>query len=90
MTKTLLIIVTWLQGGPQVHTLVLNSPVECRIAAESAEQMIKQQARTNMSSPHNDLLADKDEKTGEWRLYTGGIGREVARLQCSALESVGR
>ena len=90
MTKTLLIIVTWLQGGPLVQALVMNSPVECRIAAESAAQMIKQQARTNMSSPHNDLVAGKDEKTGEWRISTGGIGREVASLRCSSLESVGR
>lgn len=88
--KTLLIVVTWLQGGPLIQTLVLNSPVECRIAAESAVQMIQMQARTNMTSPHNDLTAEKDEKTGEWRLSTGGIGREVARLRCSVLESVGR
>lgn len=90
MIKTILLVVTWLQGGPQVQTLVVNSPGECRVAAESAVQMIQLQARTNMTSPHNDLTAEKDEKTGEWRLFTGGIGREVARLRCSALESAVR
>jgi len=90
MIKTLLIAVTWLQGGPQVQTLVLNSPAECRVAAASAAQMIQLQARTNLSSPHNELAIDRDDKTGEWRLSTGAIGREVARLRCSALVSGGR
>ena len=85
MLKTVLLVVTWLQGGPQVQTLVFNSPAECRVAAASAAQMIQLQARTNLSSPHNELAIDRDDKTGEWRLSTGAIGREVARIRCTAL-----
>jgi hypothetical protein len=85
MLKTLLLVVTWLQGGPQVQTLTLNSPAECRVSAASAAQMIQLQARTNLNSPHNELAIVQDDKTGEWRLSTGVIGREVARIRCTAL-----
>ncbi len=82
MIKTLLIVVTWLQSGPVVQTQTLESAQECRAAAEAAAQMIKLQAQTNMTSPHNELSAVRDEKTGEWKLSTGAIGRDVARLRC--------
>jgi hypothetical protein len=83
LLKTLLIMVTWLQGGPVVQTQALETPQECRAAAESVAHMIKMQAQTNMTSPHNELTVSRDEKTGEWKLATGVMGREVARLRCS-------
>jgi hypothetical protein len=48
--------------------------------------MIKMQAQTNMFSPHNELTVSRDEKTGGWKLATGVIGREVARLSCAVLK----
>ena len=83
MLKTMLIVVSSFQGGPLVHTQILESPRACRLAAQTVVLMIQQQARTNITSPHRDLTVDHDEKTGEWRLSTGVIGREVARLRCS-------
>lgn len=87
--KTLLLIVTWLQGAPVVQTQFLESPSECRIAAESVMQMITVQARTNMMPPHGNLVASRDEKTGEWRLSTG-MGRELASLRCTSPNAGGR
>ena len=86
MIKTMLILVTWLQNGPIIQTQVLDSAHECNVIAESTAQMIKQQAKTNLSSPHNDLTITRDEKSGEWRLGTGMVDREVGRLRCVSLE----
>jgi hypothetical protein len=82
MLKSLLIVVTWLQGGPVVQTQLLDSPAQCRLAAQSAAQMIQLQARSNLNSPHNDLLLTQDPRSREWNLATG-LGREVARLRCA-------
>lgn len=89
MLKTLLVVVTWFQSAPLIQTQMMESPHDCRIAAEATVQMIQYQARTNMTSPHNDLSASRDEKTGDWQLSTGVIGREVARLRCVGLEAAG-
>jgi len=51
-------------------------------AAENASRMIAAQAVTNMTGPHGALKITRDEKTGDWRLSTGVIGREVARIAC--------
>jgi hypothetical protein len=83
MLKSLLIVVTWLQGGPVVQTQLLDSPAQCRLAAQSAAQMIQLQARSNLNSPHNELLLTQDPHSREWRLATGTVGREVARLRCA-------
>lgn len=80
--KTLLLIVSWIQGGPQVQVLPLESATACVVAAESASRMIAAQALSNMASPHGKLKITKDERTGDWRLSTGVIGREVARIAC--------
>jgi hypothetical protein len=86
----MLIVVTWLQTGPVIQTQALASAKECRAAAEASVQMIKAQAQTNMTSPHNQLTASRDEKTGEWTLATGLVGREVARVRCVNLDTNGR
>lgn len=80
--KTLLLIVSWLQSGPYVQVQTLDTPAMCRSAADTTARMIAAQATTNMTSPHNALSIEKNEKTGEWRLTTGAIGREVARISC--------
>ena len=80
--KTLLLIVSWIQSGPHVQVQPLESPAICRSAADATARMIAAQATTNMTSPHNGLKIEKNEKTGEWRLTTGLIGREVARISC--------
>lgn len=60
----------------------MESVPACHMAAEATTRMIAAQATTNMTSPHRELTIEKDEKTGEWRLLTGAIGREVARIAC--------
>lgn len=79
--KTLLLIVSWIHSGPYVQVQPLDTPAICMSAADAAARMIAAQATTNMTSPHNALTIEKSE-TGEWRLTTGGIGREVARIAC--------
>ncbi len=86
MLKSLLIVVTWLQGGPAVQTQQLDSPAQCRLAAQSAAQMIQLQARSNMNSPHNALRLTQDPRSSEWSLATA-VGREVARLRCAEAEA---
>lgn len=88
MIKTTLIVLTWLQGAPVVQTQTLESDHACRAVAEATAQMIQRQAQTNMSAPHNALTLSRDEKTDEWTLNTGAIGREVARLRCVEAEVV--
>ena len=80
--KTLLLIVSWIQGGPHVQVQPIESATACLVAAENASRMIAAQALTNMASPHGELKITKDERTGDWRLLTGVIGREVARIAC--------
>ena len=82
--KTLLLIVSWIQGGPHVHTQLLESYLACHKAAQTSIRIISAQASTNMTSPHNRLTMEKDPHTDEWRLLTGGIGREVATISCIA------
>ena len=82
MLSTLLVVVTWLPGGPMLHTQLLASPRACQLVAHAAVQMIEQQARTNLTSPHGVLSVVHDPQTQQWRLSTGGISREVARLRC--------
>jgi hypothetical protein len=82
--KSLLLIVSWVQGGPYMHTQLLESYLACRKTAEISARIIVAQASTNMASPHNTLVMEKDPHTDEWRLLTGGIGREVARISCIA------
>jgi hypothetical protein len=83
MLKSLLMVVTWLQDGPVVQTQLLDSPAQCRLVAQSAAQMIQLQARSNLNSPHNDLLLTQDPRSREWSPSTGAVGREVARLRCA-------
>lgn len=90
MIKSLLIVVTWLQAGPSIQTQTLDSTQSCRAAAQSASQMIKLQAQSNMTAPHNELTYAGDDKAGEWTLTTGVIGREVARLRCVKLDEPAR
>ena len=80
--KTLLLIVSWIQTGPYVQMQALESVAACKIAATTTARMISMQALTNMTSPHRELTLRKDEKTEDWVLLTGTIGREVARLSC--------
>jgi hypothetical protein len=87
MLRSLLVVVTWMQGGPAVQTQLLDSPAQCRLAAQSAAQLIQLQAHSNMNAPHNDLLLAQDAAGREWSLSTA-IGREVARLRCADLEGV--
>ena len=82
MLTTMLVVVTWLQGGPILHTQLLASPRACQQAAQAAVQMIEQQARTNLTGPHGVLSVEYKPQNQDWRLSTGGIGREVARLRC--------
>ena len=44
MLKTMLIVVSWIQSTPMVHTQVLEFPGTCRLADQAAVQMIQQQA----------------------------------------------
>ena len=60
----------------------MESLTACVVAAEQASRMIAAQALNNMTSPHGDLKITRDEKTGDWLLSTGVIGREVARIAC--------
>jgi hypothetical protein len=60
----------------------LDSVAACKVAATTTARMISMQAVTNMTSPHRALTLSKDEKTDDWVLLTGAIGREVARLSC--------
>lgn len=80
--KMLLILVSWLQAGPAVQVQAIDSAAACQVAAQTSLRMIAAQAKSNMTSPHGDLTLEKDEKTGDWRLVTGVIGREVARVAC--------
>jgi hypothetical protein len=80
--KTLLLIVSWIQSGPYVQVQSLESVAACQVAAAASARMISAQALTNMTSPHRELTLEKDEKTGDLRLLTGTIGREVSRISC--------
>jgi hypothetical protein len=88
--KTVLVVLTWLQGAPVVQTQTLESPQECRVVAEATVQMMQKQAQTNMMAPHNALTVAHDEKPEEWTLNTGAVGREVARLRCVPVDAPSR
>lgn len=80
--KALLLIVSWIQSGPSVQVQPLESILTCQVAATATARIISEQALTNMTSPHRELTLEKNEKTGDWVLLTGAIGREVARISC--------
>jgi hypothetical protein len=80
--KVLLILISWIQSGPVVQVQPLESAGACQVAAAATARMISAQALTNMTSPHRELTLEKEEKTGDWILLTGAIGREVARISC--------
>lgn len=80
--KALLLIVSWLQIGPQVQVQPIESVAACQVAAVATARMISAQALTNMNSPHRELILEKEEKTGDWHLLTGSVGREVVRISC--------
>lgn len=80
--KVLLLIVSWIQSGPVVQVQPLETVAACQVASAASARMIAAQALTNMASPHRELTLEKDEKTGDWILLTGAIGREVARISC--------
>ena len=80
--KALLLLVSWIQSGPYVQVQPMESVVACHMVAEATTRMIAAQATTNMTSPHRELTIEKDDKTGDWRLLTVAIGREVARIAC--------
>lgn len=80
--KALLLIVSWIQTGPVLQVQPLESIAACHVAATASARMISAQAVSNMTSPHRELDLIKEEKTGDWILMTGAIGREVARISC--------
>ena len=80
--KAILIIVSWIQSGPFVQVQPVESMQTCQIAAQATSHMIAGQASSNLSSPHRDLTLKIYKKTGELRLLTGTLGREVARISC--------
>jgi hypothetical protein len=81
--KVLLLIVSWIQSGPVVQVQPLETIAACQVASAASARMIAAQALTNMTSPHRELTLEKDDKTGDWILLTGAVGREVARISCS-------
>lgn len=80
--KAILLIVSWIQTGPVSQVQTLESIAACQVAAAESARMISAQAASNMTSPHRKLELVKDEKTGDWILMTGAIGREVVRIAC--------
>lgn len=87
LIKTMLIVVSWLQTGPVTQTQVFESIDQCYAIADATAQMIVAQAQTNMTSPHDQFTALRDDKAGEWRLITGVVRREVTRLKCVYIHS---
>jgi len=80
--KIALIIVSWLQSGPFVQIQNFESLQQCNAAVVPTSLMIRQQAQTNLASPHNELIIFHDKNINEWTVTTKIIGRELIRLKC--------
>ena len=80
--KAILLGVSWIQSGPYVQVQQVDSMEACQVAAEETSRMIAGQALSNMTGPHRNLTLVTDEKSGELRLLTDTIGREVIRISC--------
>ncbi|UUZ66444.1 hypothetical protein LP417_33040 (plasmid) [Polaromonas sp. P1-6] len=80
--KAILIVSTWLSVGPQISTSSFEQMAECRIAMKEAATMVQQQALSNLTGPHRELVLDTDSPSNRVTLRTPATGREVMRLQC--------
>lgn len=80
--KAILLVVSWIQAGPYIQVQPLETLNLCQVTAEATIRMIAAQAKTNMTSAHGDLIVEKEEVTGDWRLMTGTVRREVSRISC--------
>lgn len=79
-----LIISVWLAGlGPQVSVQPLADDRSCTNAMMTAVEMLREQARSNLTGPHAILQLELRSAAGESVLRTG-MGRELARLRCTS------
>lgn len=68
-----------------IQTQALDSPNQCKAVAEATADMLRLQAKTNLSAPHNQISISKDKDTGALALSTG-MGREIGRVICVKTE----
>ena len=88
MQHILLITSVWLQGAPLIQTLPMTTLAQCIDAAENTVAIVRSQAMSNMIGGAGDLQLSRDDKTHDWRLATGTVGREVEIGRASCRERV--
>ena len=81
--KTILIITTWMMSmGPTVVVQPLDSMNACRSGMQAAAEMLRGQALSNLTGPHNRLVLENGQNPDELLLRTPLASKEMARLRC--------